>query len=36
MEGWVPLRGETMKIYAQAVSDAIPWIESPSPFFYIE
>jgi hypothetical protein len=35
MEEGVPWRGEALKIYAQALFDAIPWIESPSPFFYI-
>jgi hypothetical protein len=35
MEKWVPWRVETLKIYSQARCNAIPWIESPSPFFYI-
>jgi hypothetical protein len=30
-----PQRGENLRIYSPGLYDAIPWIESPSPFFYI-
>jgi hypothetical protein len=34
-EKWARWSAETLKIYSQARCNAIPWIESPSPFFYI-